>query len=269
MKIGTLRDHSKKWSTTLGPKWKDKVEEKKKGEKRGRDVMDNKPYLKRPRQLGRFVMDEITELAEQMANQQLAKLVELFNTFKSTMQPDSDLIDPWLKAVKIAKRYAEEEGSNRMQRDLEAIANHVRRIRVKHREQIRGAGPMSPRKENRGALFTELPIEMRQDKIRALSQEFASWPGPEDVLMEESEMRRVRASFAYYHDTVEVGARKGELKWTRFPFDVAMRDLCAIKGMFFLDFLSLLYADQYCSTVDWAVENSDVEFLRSFLSQVN
>ena len=237
LKPEVLSKHRQFWSKTQGPQWKEQVEDKKRNETSWLTREDNRPFLKRPPppQMQRFVMDEITRLADKMACEELKKMKATFMECRNGAQVDGDLIEPWLRMGEIARRFAEEEGSTRLVRDMEVIATHVRGIREKHRRQLglKGAGgvPFSPRKDGKGAAFTDLPIEERQDKLRALSREFASGPDPDKVLLDDDEIRRLRASYAYYHDVVEVSQQKGESRWTRFPFDVAMRELCAIKGV--------------------------------------
>lgn len=41
-------------------------------------------------------------------------------------------------------------------------------------------------------------------------------------------MQKIRASYAYYHDWKL--QRTFSIHWTRFPWDCAMKDLCAIKA---------------------------------------
>jgi len=80
-------------------------------------------------------------------------------------------------------------------------------------------------KRKKACAFTDLPIELRQDVLRASAKEFASKPRPEDVLFSEEEIARLRASYAYLLDSQQ--EKKG---WSRFPWDVSMRELCAIKA---------------------------------------
>jgi hypothetical protein len=47
--------------------------------------------------------------------------------------------------------------------------------------------------------------------------------------MADEEVARVRASYAYFHD-FELRKYCGQSNFTRFPFDVAMRELCGIKA---------------------------------------
>ena len=219
-----LQADARKWSQTLGPSWKERVEDKKKNHGvRTHENMGNKGGLRRSRKFRRFVMNMITDVARDEELRQLSIVEDKFRAMEDATAVDDDLREPWLHAMSIANRFVIEEGNDRMQRDLDVISEHVRDVYVKHREQMNLKGG-SPKKDKKGVSFTELPIEVRQDKIRALSQEFMSRPGPEDVLMEEEEVRRLRASYAYHYDSM------GTRKWTRFPWDVAMRELCAIKG---------------------------------------
>jgi len=45
--------------------------------------------------------------------------------------------------------------------------------------------------------------------------------------MSEEEIARLRASYAYVYDSKQHERGAG---WSRFPWDVAMRELCAIKA---------------------------------------
>ena len=50
------------------------------------------------------------------------------------------------------------------------------------------------------------------------------------LYFEEEELGRVRASYAYVHDLNMSKRSPYQAQWTRFPWDVAFRDLCAIKA---------------------------------------
>jgi RNA-dependent RNA polymerase len=205
--------------------------------------MDNKANLQRPSDLPKFIMDKITKCAKEVRDRRLGEVEEVFDS-APTFVVDADLTEPWLDAVKLADRFVEEEGNDRMKRDLEKITEHVHIVYQRHRAEMAQV-PLSPKKERRNAAgggggggggggatavanvaqFSDLPIEVRQDNLRALSNEFISKPRMEDVMMDEDEIRRLRASYAYLYDS----RRRG--KWTRFPWDVGTRELCAIKGM--------------------------------------
>jgi RNA-dependent RNA polymerase len=168
-----------------------------------------------------FIMDHLTKFAKQECANQIDKVEDHFG--RCSVVLDTDLIEPWLSAEKMADRFLSEEGSDRMKRDLKKISDHVSNVYNKHRAQLRQL--VSPKKKD-GAQFTNRPIETRQDTLRALSKEFVSKPTPDEVLMDESQIRRARASYAYYYDYLQAES------WTRFPWDVAMSELCTIKGAY-------------------------------------
>ncbi|KIJ99388.1 hypothetical protein K443DRAFT_102370 [Laccaria amethystina LaAM-08-1] len=84
----------------------------------------------------------------------------------------------------------------------------------------------SPKKDK--ATFADLPIEVHQDKFRALSRNFSPFPRPNTFLaLSEWDIAATRASYAYWYDHEQ---RKQSIRnnWTCFPWDVAMRELCTI-----------------------------------------
>ncbi|KDR83661.1 hypothetical protein GALMADRAFT_150744 [Galerina marginata CBS 339.88] len=217
----TLKEDAKKFQKR-SPDWKEAIEEQ-------RLDGSNEANLKRPPKLGRFIMDEIQKHADLEADKTLARVQGHFSSQEGN-KVDQDLIAPWNKSQEIANRWNDEEGTSRMMMELRKIQDHVEYIYNQHRAEM-----SSPQKQSRtspkkgkGASFTDLPIEVRQDKIRELSKQFASFPSPKDnFLMSEEEIARTRASYAYFYDHDQ--RRRYEIKFSRFPWDVAMRELCAIK----------------------------------------
>jgi len=68
-------------------------------------------------------------------------------------------------------------------------------------------------------------IERRQDRLRNMSSAFASKPTPGTIrYFSMTDVARVRASYAYHYDWTQKSSP------TRFPWDVAMRDLGLIKS---------------------------------------
>ncbi|KAK0468272.1 RNA dependent RNA polymerase-domain-containing protein [Desarmillaria tabescens] len=173
----------------------------------------------------KFVMDAIQGYAKKQGEIQLSKVEQKMKAC-SAFVVDEELTAPWKEAYEVAKR---PQSGDRL-RDLDAIKKHVQNVYQKHRTQLnnihgRKNVHASPKK---GAAFTDLPIEVRQDELRALSQEFAAKPLPEELVATTStEATIIKASYAYLYD-VEQRASAGT-KWTRFPWNVAMRELCAIK----------------------------------------
>lgn len=200
------------------PTWKETEEE------RGRFYSSerNERNLQRPKQLGRFIMDELHKQAEEEGNHWLAKIESHFEA-PSRCKLDEDLVAPWNKAIELSNRWATEENNTRMKRELEAIEQHVKTIYTDHRGLLASPSKASRNSPKKAVPFTGQPIEVRQDIFRKLSRDFASFPPPGKFLMQEEEIARLRASFAYKYDH-----EKGY--WTRFPWNVAMRELGAIKA---------------------------------------
>lgn len=210
------------------PAWKETAEDKERLLKNG----DNELNLARPPTLGPFIMDTLHRQASKEGDLRLSAIEVAFASARHKI--DTDLIAPWLAAKAIADRYEKEEKNTRMQNDLAKIEQHIQAIHAQHRAELGSAvgsqqkgHQNSPRRSDKGAAFTDLPIEVRQDKFRALSKEFSSLPSLDELLFPEEEVARLKASCAYYHDTVVVKTYRG---WTRFPWDMAMRELGTIKA---------------------------------------
>ncbi|KAK0206463.1 RNA dependent RNA polymerase-domain-containing protein [Desarmillaria ectypa] len=173
-----------------------------------------------------FVMDIIQDYAKKQGEIQLGKVEQNVKACPP-FGVDEELAAPWNEACLITERLQ----SRDRQKDLDAIKKHVQNVYQKHRSQVNGVHGRknvhaSPKK---GAAFTDLPIEARQDELRALSKEFAAKPLPEDLVATTGmEVAIIKASYAYIYD-LEQRASAGK-KWTRFPWDMAMRELCAIKA---------------------------------------
>jgi len=146
---------------------------------------------------------------------------------------DEDLIAPWDQAMKLSRRLAAEQKTNYMKNELDEIAKHVRSVYEDHRVTF------SPKKAPRSIAtqrassslhltvsFTELPIETRQNEIRKISKQFVSFPPPGKFFMQDEEIARLRASYAY---KCEFDNRRGTAG-NSFAWDVAMRELGAIKA---------------------------------------
>ena len=201
------------------PRWKETEEERERFYASGQ----NENNLQRPNFLGRFIMDELYKQAEEESNHWLQKIESHFEK-SNRCQLDEDLVRPWNKAIELSNKWAADENNTRMKRELEAISDHVKSVYTDHRNLL-----ASPSKTSRSPKkifsFTKLPIEVRQDTIRRLSRNFVSFPPPGQFLMQDEEIARLRASFAYKYDHE---ARSPG--WSRFPWDVAMRELGAIKA---------------------------------------
>lgn len=177
-------------------------------------------------------MDVLLAAAKKECKRALSCIDGIFLSFD--IQLDSDLLQPWDDATRMAER-GNPDVVKIKRRDLSRIAEHVQAMYMEHRTKL------SSRDGNNGVLnlttsskrtsFTKLPIEVRQDILRALSKKFASGPHPDTLesLMDEAMIARLRASYAYKYDA-QKRSTDGNNGWSRFPWDVAMRELCAIKA---------------------------------------
>jgi RNA-dependent RNA polymerase len=171
---------------------------------------------------------------------------------------DPALEAPWEQAMKRAERLLELDGNKRLMDELGRIRNHVQTVREKHKEMMRpgessrkernGHSSKSPRKAKPS--FTSKPIEQRQNMLREVSLLFNQMPQEDDfIVLSPADVRRCRASYgeevrapvqsssqthnllqlAYILETNNQEKRYPD-SYSRFPFDVAMRELGIIKA---------------------------------------
>ena len=177
-----------------------------------------------------FVMDVLKAAMDEACSTQFRRIDAQFSALPK--HRDADLVAPWKEAEagaqELLSRPDDElcaQNVGRAQQDaLEAIKRHVTRVYELSCTLMR---PVTPggEKGNKAA-FTNRSIELRQDQLRRLSMEFTSGPDRAETtvgLWSEDEVARLRASFAYLYDWTR---RPGG---TRFPWNVAMRELGVIK----------------------------------------
>lgn len=198
-------------------------------------------HPRRKRGAGSFIMDDLKQEAESQADHWGKQIDSVFNNVVD--EEDPVLTAPYREILSKVDR----PGGEHYLADLELIKRHVEqeydaynKSAIKEREARYAGGQQSPRKSPRkGAVFTERPIEERQDILRAASKRFAITPDPKTLHMTEELAERVKASFAYYRDCHRKnwdpdkdGPREGSkmVHCTRFPFNVAFRTLCDIKA---------------------------------------
>ncbi|KAJ3508329.1 hypothetical protein NMY22_g16648 [Coprinellus aureogranulatus] len=213
--------------------------------------------LKRSAHLGSFVMDDLLKLAKDQGDIQLARIEGHFNSFSDV--EDAVLSGPFKE---ILSKAASPRIGPFYREDLERIHNHVQEEYWRWHESIytgfahptTGSSPCKKSKKRKGkiresdAAFTNRDIEDRQDILRAASRRFASGPDPESMLMTAEAIARVKASYAYLYDAYRKEFGKKEItldemikkvqsttstsrvSWSRFPWDVAFRDLCELKA---------------------------------------
>ena len=179
-----------------------------------------------------FVMDLFKETMESIKGKYLQRIADHFAALPAKIK-DADLVAPWQGAEARAQEMLSSpephvRAVGRAQNDaLEAIKTHVARVSELYADTMRKAAMVGGAGAPSGAAFTQLSIESRQDKLRAVSREFVGGPPGERrktlVVFGQEEVARLRASYAYLYDwTHKPGG-------TRFPWSVAMRELGAIK----------------------------------------
>jgi len=200
---------------------------------------DNRRSAKRGSGLKGFIMDHMYSFGKS----ENVRIGELLNKSmggdKLKAAPDSALLKPWRDAEIRAEKAKKEFGSSLFSDELEAIKKHVEEVYKMHRSEF-GSGSrspskkllqMSPSKKGARAALSDIPIEKRQDKIRKVSLAFQQpIAGRETMLcFAGQELNELKASYAYLHDWEQ--NRDSWIKcFTHFPWDVAFRDLCAIKA---------------------------------------
>lgn len=196
---------------------------------------NNLAPAQRSESLPTFVMDKLHSLLTKTKSAELSKLEEMFKPFERIVR-DEHLAKPWNDASEQAAELLK-VGEGRMQRELDAIKEHVEETynmaneemasrALKEQRSLKGKTSLNPK------TFTDLPIEVRQDVLRKISCRFYSEPQGLQCLtpklLAPKTVHRLKASYAYLYDH-KPKADEGR-KATRFPFNVAMRELCEIKA---------------------------------------
>ncbi|KAF8581588.1 hypothetical protein K439DRAFT_1353522 [Ramaria rubella] len=196
------------------------------------------PQHEAPRRQGvmsriKFIMDYLKDAARVEYHHHMVEFEKLLNTSRKQYKDhrkimaaglyvDPALEAPWLQAMERAQQLIDKDGQGRMKYELEILKTHVQSIRERHREF--GHHPVSLRKDNTS--FTNKPIEQRQNILRELSLLFNQNPeGVKFITLSPQEVKRCRASYEHQEKRFTDGSR-----YSRFPFDVAMRELGNIKA---------------------------------------
>ncbi|THH27948.1 hypothetical protein EUX98_g6245 [Antrodiella citrinella] len=212
-----LNELQKKYSQT--PRWKEKAG--------SQSDTSNLPELVRPKDLGPFVMDELRAQMKKIAGEQHIR-IDKNDPAKGKHNRDQDLIAPFKEAEKRANSLSESVHSSVWLEALEQIKCHVKTTRdlwETERSKLQHQKKQPLKKKSPSGGFTDAPIQARQDVLRKVSRAFNEdlLPLKRD-LHSPQEWRRLCASYAYIY-SLDLGQSA-----TRFPFDVAFRELCAIKA---------------------------------------
>ncbi|EGO05196.1 hypothetical protein SERLA73DRAFT_68825 [Serpula lacrymans var. lacrymans S7.3] len=180
--------------------------------------MSNELNLPRPRVMPPFIMDVVFSQSKQYCAQKRSVIERMFKD-RSNSVIDHALVKPWKEALDRAKRFQLKNDvmGSCIDEELDAIIHHVEEMHRIHKDKI-GAGPG----------FTDKRIEHRQDILRSIAQDFAAKPDVSKMcFFSEDEVARLKASYAYLYDH-----KQSSRGWGQFPWDVAMRELGAIKAKF-------------------------------------
>jgi RNA-dependent RNA polymerase len=209
-----FKEDRKAFGHPRGPKWREIVKETDRLE-RNKSAKFKPDFLQRPKELKEFIMDRLHRKTKTTYDDWCSKAQQ-----KCIKDPDGReekvLSDPWYEA----KERCHQRKDGNFKHDLDAIWKHVMEVEETHRQMI-----------GNGSDFTKNKIEVRQDRLRAVSKKFHSFPTIDDMkyLMDQDSIRRLRASCAYAVDEESRRYSSGR-KWSRFPWDVAYQDLCDIKA---------------------------------------
>ena len=207
-----LKNDRERYKFYLKPAWT--TEDKPRPQSDPRNVVP----IPRGRGLGPFIMDKFSEHVRQVVSAARRKLETRIRDMGEP-PPDPALLAPYqsrmddLRVYESNVRGHPECGvyATTLRRELDALKKQVGEVYAKW---ARGTG----------RLFTDLSIETRQDRLRALSKEFARDPHLEVgmgyvALRTLNERMEFKASYAYH-----TYVRK------RFPWDVATSTLCKLKA---------------------------------------
>lgn len=192
-----LAKDSKDWDILDRPEWTKPVESKASSRSAGRSkTLD-----------GGFTPAMAFIRSESLKKRQ--ELLEQYAEMTQSRTKDQDLCAPWEEEVKRLDTIPDQEKAAFQRQELETIRLHVE---TQHKN----------RKTNQTA-FTSRPIRDRQDMLRAESRAFAS--GPASIIYYRRKcVIELKASYAYILD-----CNKSTNGWSRWPWNVAMNELCRIK----------------------------------------
>ncbi|KAJ7136071.1 RNA dependent RNA polymerase-domain-containing protein [Mycena epipterygia] len=183
---------------------------------------------KNPMVARRFIMDVLNDVALAQEDKWLSDAEKLFLPFETSGHIlDPDLAQPWEMYKEFAERRAREKDT-KPRLDLAIICAHVKAMYTRHSRDIKTP---SYSKSSQSNSFTGRAIEVRQDVLRTLSRDFAANPKPDELstIFDPALIARLRASYAYVYDNERNTSENGK-GWSRFPWNVALGELCKIKS---------------------------------------
>lgn len=205
-----LKSDRERYRFNLKPAWT--MEDK----PRPQSDITNMVPIRRGEGLGLFIMDQLSERVRRVVGAAKEKIKITLRDLH-VPDPDPSLLEPHQSRMKDLREFEGKAAmypeygihATTLRRELDALKKHVDDVH----SLWRGAT---------GRTFTDLAIETRQDRLRALSMEFSRDP-PLGVgyiaLRTVDERMEFKASYAY-----EQHPRQ------RFPWDVATKTLCSLKA---------------------------------------
>ena len=208
-----LKSDRERFQWYLKPAWT--MEDKAQAQSNTKNLVS----IPRGRGLGPFVMDTLADQVHQVVGAAKRKVEMTLQGLRPPV-PDPALLAPYRSRFEDLEEYESAEAAEHpecrtyataLRRELEALKSHVDDIHAKWTKAT-------------GKTLTDLPIETRQDKLRALSKEFARDPQLEVrtgyiALRTRDERMEFKTSYAYYKHRRQ-----------RFPWDVATSTLCKLKA---------------------------------------
>jgi len=174
--------------------------------------------IPRGKELGPFIMDKLAEQVRQAVGA-AKRGIEMTLQGLHLPTPDPALLAPHQSRLDDLEEYEDKVAKHpecgiyatTLRRELDVLKKHVDDVYAKWKKAT-------------GKTFTDLAIETRQDRLRALSKEFAGDPQLEVgigyvALRTRNERMEFKASYAYYKHPRQ-----------RFPWDVATSTLCKLKA---------------------------------------
>ncbi|KAF9652372.1 hypothetical protein BDM02DRAFT_3183762 [Thelephora ganbajun] len=207
-----LKSDRERYQWHLKPAWT--MEDKVQAQSNAKNLVS----IPRGKDLGPFIMDKLAEQVREVVGATKRK-IEMTLLGLQGAAPDPVLLAPHQSRLddleeyerKVAKHPECSIYATTLRRELDALKKHVDDVHTKWGKAT-------------GRTFTDLPIETRQDRLRALSKEFARDPKLEVgigyvALRTRDERIEFKASYAYYKHPRQ-----------RFPWDVATSTLCKLKA---------------------------------------
>ena len=154
-----------------------------------------------------YIMDVISKEAIEIGRRKLQEIEKRFSQASKAVA-DVHLMQPWFNALQVAERYRREEHNDRRLRDLKRIEDAVKYAR---RQFCNEQGDRQKGAHGMG--------------LASIRREFIANPPLDRLLMASCDVDRLKASFAFVHDSEQ--DRTG---CSSFAWEMAMSTLCTLKG---------------------------------------